>query len=54
MLSQLFILSARGDIIVNRDFRSDLVKNTHEIFYREVKLYKGKFSFLYNFQKISK
>ncbi|KRW98870.1 Mu homology domain [Pseudocohnilembus persalinus] len=41
MLSQLFILSARGDIIVNRDFRSDLVKNTHEIFYREVKLYKG-------------
>ena len=41
MISQFFILSLRGDVIINRDFRSDLVKTTQEIFYRNVKLYKG-------------
>lgn len=41
MISQFFILSARGDIIINRDFRSDLVKNTHELFYRHVNLAQG-------------
>ena len=34
MISQLFILSKRGDVIVNRDFRGDLIKETPEIFYR--------------------
>ena len=55
MISQFFILSARGDTIINRDckfsshqlltlfqlVRHDLVKNTPEIFFRNVKLYKG-------------
>jgi AP-4 complex subunit mu-1 len=41
MISQIFILSARGDSIINRDFRSDLIKNTPELFYRRVKMSKG-------------
>lgn len=53
MISQFFVLSARGDTIINRDcnswiillstwiVRHDLVKNTPEIFFRNVKLYKG-------------
>ena len=41
MLSQFFILSARGDTIIARDFRGDLVKGTNEIFFRKAKLYKG-------------
>jgi AP-4 complex subunit mu-1 len=41
MLSQFFILSARGDTIISRDFRGDLVKGTNEIFFRKAKLYKG-------------
>lgn len=41
MLSQFYILSPRGDIIINRDFRGDLAKGTNEIFLRHVKLYKG-------------
>lgn len=38
MISQIFFLSARGDILINKDFRGDLIKNTPEIFYRTVKL----------------
>lgn len=57
MISQLFILSARGDTIINRDcieainllkiifnffvVRSDLIKTTPEMFFRNVKLWKG-------------
>ncbi len=41
MISQIFFLSTRGDTIINRDFRSDLIKNTPELFYRKVKLAKG-------------
>jgi AP-4 complex subunit mu-1 len=52
MISQFFILSGRGDTIINRDckllkrrlyssVRSDVVKNTPEIFFRKVKLYTG-------------
>ena len=41
MLSQFFILSARGDTIISRDFRGDLIKGTNEIFFRKAKLYKG-------------
>jgi AP-4 complex subunit mu-1 len=41
MISQFFILSSRGDIIINRDFRSDLIKNTPELFFRNVNLYQG-------------
>ncbi|KAL4438403.1 hypothetical protein ABPG74_009442 [Tetrahymena malaccensis] len=53
MISQIFILSARGDIIINRDFRSDLVKNTHEVFYRQVKLSKGDCQPLFNIDGVN-
>ena len=53
MLSQFFILSARGDIIINRDFRSDLLKTTHESFYRNVKLYKGDAPPIFNIDGIN-
>ena len=38
MISQIFILSARGDILINRDLRHDLVRDTPEVFFRQVKL----------------
>eukprot|EP00347_Sterkiella_histriomuscorum_P012152 403369694 len=41
MLSQFFILSARGDTIIIRDFRLDLGRETSEIFFRKVKFWKG-------------
>jgi len=53
MISQFFILSARGDTIINRDFRHDLVKNTPEIFFREVKLYKGEAPPIFNSDGVS-
>jgi AP-4 complex subunit mu-1 len=53
MISQLFILSARGDTIINRDFRSDLIKNTPEIFFRNVKLYKGDAPPIFNIDGIN-
>jgi hypothetical protein len=37
MISQLFILSVRGDTLIMKDFRSDLTKNVPEKFFREVK-----------------
>lgn len=41
MISQFYILSARGDTIICRDFRGDLIKGTNEIFFRKAKLCKG-------------
>jgi len=41
MLSQFFILSARGDTIITRDFRLDLGRETSEIFFRKVKFWQG-------------
>ena len=41
MISQFFILSARGNTLVFRDFRGDVVRGTAEIFYRRIKSYKG-------------
>ena len=38
MISQIFILSKRGDVLIKRDFRKDLIKETTEIFFREVSL----------------
>ena len=38
MISQIFMLSSRGDILINRDIRGDLNKETPEIFFRTVKL----------------
>lgn len=37
MISQFFILSARGDNLIVRDFRSDISKNFPGVFFREVK-----------------
>eukprot|EP01083_Nonionella_stella_P034064 93253_1 len=42
MLSQFFILTPRGDTIISRDFRGDLPKGTAEIFFRHVKMWKGR------------
>jgi AP-4 complex subunit mu-1 len=53
MISQLFFLSSRGDTIINRDFRSDLIKNTPELFYRKVKLSKGDVEPIFNIEGIN-
>lgn len=37
MISQFFILSARGDTLIMRDYRNDVSKNVPERFFREVK-----------------
>lgn len=41
MISQFYVLSSRGDTIINRDFRGDIVKGTAEIFFRKVKHWSG-------------
>ncbi|CZT98857.1 hypothetical protein PFAG_03294 [Plasmodium falciparum Santa Lucia] len=41
VISQFYILSPRGDTIINRDFRGDIIKGSAEVFFRNVKLYKG-------------
>lgn len=38
MLSQLFILSPRGDAIISKDMRSDCPRDVAEAFFRHVKL----------------
>ena len=53
MISQIFFLSARGDTVINRDFRSDLIKNTPELFYRKVKLAKGDCEPVFNIEGIN-
>jgi AP-4 complex subunit mu-1 len=53
MISQFFVLSTRGDTIINRDFRSDLIKNTPEVFFRNVKLWKGDAPPIFNIDGIS-
>lgn len=40
-ISQFYILSPRGDTIISRDYRSDSVKSSHEIFFRKVKFWDG-------------
>lgn len=41
MISQFFVLSLRGDNIVFRDYRGDVPKSSAEIFFRNVKFWKG-------------
>lgn len=36
-ISQFFVLSSRGDRILTRDYRHDIVENSEMIFFREVK-----------------
>jgi AP-4 complex subunit mu-1 len=38
MLSQIYILSLRGDVVIKKDFRSDVPKDSGEIFFRNYKL----------------
>ncbi len=37
-ISQFYVLSPRGDTILTRDFRGDVVKGTAEIFFRRISL----------------
>ncbi|GAB66470.1 adapter-related protein complex 4 mu 1 subunit, partial [Plasmodium cynomolgi strain B] len=41
VVSQFYILSPRGDTIINRDFRGDVSKLSGEMFFRNVKIHKG-------------
>ena len=41
-ISQIFILSPRGDKLVFKDYRQDCPKNTDEIFFRKYKFWDGK------------
>eukprot|EP00919_Chromeraceae_sp_WS-2016_P008285 GHVR01019581.1.p1 GENE.GHVR01019581.1~~GHVR01019581.1.p1 ORF type:complete len:374 (+),score=69.92 GHVR01019581.1:566-1687(+) len=41
MLSQIYVLSPRGDTIIKRDFQGDIFKGTAEIFFRKVKFWTG-------------
>merc|ERR1711990_522446 len=40
-LSQFFVLSPRGDSIINQNFRHDIPGNAPEVFYRKAKFWKG-------------
>jgi AP-4 complex subunit mu-1 len=39
MIGQFFILSPRGDTIINKDFRGDAIANMQELFFRKVKFW---------------
>ena len=41
MLSQFFMLSERGDTLIYRDYRGDIVSSAPDIFYRRIKSSKG-------------
>lgn len=53
MISQIFILSEWGDILINRDLRGDLIKETTEIFYWNVKLSKESHPPIFNVDGIN-
>ncbi len=38
MISQLFILSPRGDVIIRREFLGDVPRNSPELFFRHCRL----------------
>ena len=40
-ISQLFVLSPRGDKIIAKDYRNDIVRGTDEIFFRKYKFWDG-------------
>jgi AP-4 complex subunit mu-1 len=41
MLSQLFILSPRGDVIIRKDWLGDVPRNSAETFYRHCRFWDG-------------
>ncbi|GAB4820763.1 hypothetical protein N2152v2_007809 [Parachlorella kessleri] len=42
MISQIFVLGPRGDILIFRDFKSDIPKSSTEVFFRKAKFWDGK------------
>jgi len=53
MISQFYILSPRGDTIINRDFRGDVARGTAEIFFRKVKFWTGDAPPIFNLDGIN-
>eukprot|EP00927_Polykrikos_kofoidii_P030381 TRINITY_DN2613_c0_g2_i1.p1 TRINITY_DN2613_c0_g2~~TRINITY_DN2613_c0_g2_i1.p1 ORF type:complete len:477 (+),score=75.60 TRINITY_DN2613_c0_g2_i1:100-1431(+) len=53
MISQFYVLSLRGDPIITRDFRGDVVKGTAEIFFRKVKFWQGDAPPIFNLDGVS-
>ena len=41
MLSQFFILSPRGDVIIRRDYLGNVPKSSTETFFRNARFFKG-------------
>lgn len=41
-ISQIFVLSPRGDKLVFKDYRQDVVRNSDEVFFRKFKFWDGK------------
>ena len=41
MISQFFVLSARGDSIITKDFRGDIPRDSVETFFRRIKQVKN-------------
>jgi hypothetical protein len=37
MISQLFVLTGDGDVIIQKDFRHELPRNSNEIFFSALK-----------------
>lgn len=40
--SQIFILSLRGDAIITKDYRHDVSRASHDVFFRNYKLGEGR------------
>ncbi|KAF8819334.1 putative coatomer protein complex, gamma sub-unit [Cardiosporidium cionae] len=53
MISQFFLLSPRGDTIINRDFRGDAIKGLPEVFFHKVKFWSGDAPPLFNVNGIT-
>jgi len=53
MISQFYVLSLRGDTIITRDFKGDVVKGTAEIFFRKVKFWTGDAPPIFNLDGVS-
>lgn len=53
MISQFFILSLRGDTIITRNFRGNVVKSLAEIFFRKVKFWSGDAPPIFNVDGVS-
>ena len=41
-ISQFFLLSPRGDCIISKDFRNDIATEKRDVFFKNVKFFKGK------------